>query len=585
VRTIFIAASFTLALAAACSGKPVVKSIDRDGAIDAPATDGRSLAPGAFIVPEAGALPPARTIELDCDEAARQHGTAGCSFYPLLMTQGPDVAGACFAAFIVNPGTVPAHLTLDRGGTSLPLDRAGRVPRGGGLDLGYVPLAENAVVPPGEVALIFLSQSDSQAFARCPGVVVPAVTGLTHLRLGFAGAPGTGLGTAFHLTSDRPVIAYQVFPYGGGSSALTSATLLLPREAWGRSYLAVHPAKGAPAIAPRTIAIVAAEDDTEVTIRPTADIAGVPGVPAIPRGALGNVKLGAGQYLEVAHTGDELTGTIITSSKPVGLFGGAACLQVPAAVCCCDSAQQQIPPIGALGNEYAAVRYRSRSPGSEEAVPWRIVAAVDGTVLSYEPAAPAGAPTTLGRGQFAEVVAGEPFVVRSQDADHPFYLAGYMSGGDAFEGAGDPEFVNVLPTSQYLSSYVFFTDPTYPETSFVVVRKRGADGKLADVTLECSGKPIGGWRPVGPYEYTRVDLVTGRWEPAIPGCNNGRQRMTSAAPFAVTVWGWGTKATGAGDTPGQPPFHPFPFWYTRYASYAYPAGASIGRVNRVEVIP
>jgi hypothetical protein len=30
----------------------------------------------------------------------------------------------------------------------------------------------------------------------------------------------------------------------------------------------------------------------------------------------------------------------------------------------------------------------------------------------------------------------------------------------------------------------------------------------------------------------------------IPGCDNRRNTITSSAPFAVTVWGWGSKATG-----------------------------------------
>jgi hypothetical protein len=336
---------------------------------------------------------------------------------------------------------------------------------------------------------------------------------------------------------------------------------------------------------PRTVAIVAGEDDTEVTIRPTADVAAGPGVPAIPRGTLGTVRLRAGQYLELARRTGELTGSVVSASKPVGLLGGAACLQIPANSCCCDTAQQQIPPVEALGSEYAAVRFRSRAAGAEEAVPWRLVGAVDGTALSYTPSPPPGAPTALARGQFVEVTAGEPFVVRSQDADHPFYMAGYMTGGDPFDGAGDPEFVNVLPTSQYLPGYIFFTDPTYPETDLVVVRRPGPDGRFADVSLECASAPVGGWKPLGPYQYTRVDLVTGNWQPGLPGCNNGRQRMTSAAPFAVTVWGWGSKATGSGDPSGNAPMHPLPPWYTRYASYAYPAGASVGRVNKVEIIP
>ncbi len=41
------------------------------------------------------------------------------------------------------------------------------------------------------------------------------------------------------------------------------------------------------------------------------------------------------------------------------------------------------------------------------------------TVLVYEPAIPAGAPTSLGAGQLAAFFADEPFVVRSQDSEHP----------------------------------------------------------------------------------------------------------------------------------------------------------------------
>ena len=386
--------------------------------------------------------------------------------------------------------------------------------------------------------------------------------------------------------SDRPVIAYQVFPYGGGSSAVTSASLLLPEEAWGTSYFAVHPIQNHnPPTVGRVIAIVAQANDTTVTLRPSVDVGGEAGVPAIKAGTLGTLQLRAGQYVELAPPSGELTGSVIAADKPIGLFGGAPCLQVPGDPCCCDSAHQQIPPTSAWGSEYAAVTHASRAPDHDEAEPWRLVGAVDGTTLTHQPAAPAGAPRGIGRGQFVEFTTAAPFVVRSQDAEHPFYLAAYMSSGMPFAGAGDPEFVNVAPTAQFLSSYVFFTDPTYPETHLVVVRRRGSDGKFADVHLACNPTPLTGFQPVGDLEYARVSLSTGNWQPVIAGCDNGRQEMTSPAPFGVTVWGWGSSATGIGDPAGQYPFTALPSWYTRYASYAYPAGASIGRVNQIVVIP
>src|SRR5690606_28372398 len=124
-------------------------------------------------------------------------------------------------------------------------------------------------------------------------------------------------------------------------------------------------------------------------------------------------------------------------------------------------------------------------------------------------------------------------------------------------GEGDPEWVNVVPTDQYLDRYVFFTDPTHPETSLVIVRKRSTQTQLfADVTLACAGA-LSGWESVGDFQYTRIDLVTGDFE-GVNGCDNGRHELTSTAPFGVTVWGWG----GYGLLPGESA--------TRWTSYAFP---------------
>src|SRR5690606_19311942 len=101
-------------------------------------------------------------------------------------------------------------------------------------------------------------------------------------------------------------------------------------------------------------------------------------------------------------------------------------------------------------------------------------------------------------GDVVEFVTGEPFVVESQDQDHPFSLMAYMTGcasvapdfvewTEPEDCRGDPEAVGVVPTSQFRREYVFFTEPTYPETHLVVVRARGEDGAFADVELACRG--------------------------------------------------------------------------------------------------
>jgi hypothetical protein len=281
----------------------------------------------------------------------------------------------------------------------------------------------------------------------------------------------------------------------------------------------------------------------------------------------------------------DLLGTVIESDKPVGLWGEQTCVQVETMAC--DSMHQQIPPVQALGNEYVGVRYRNRIEGREESPPWRLMGVVDDTTLEWEPSRPPEAPTTLRRGQWVRFHAAGPFVVRSQDKDHPFYLNAYMTGGGelgcdpvgdvfCFDGRGDAEFVNVVPTSQYLQKYGFFTDPTYPETNLVFVRSKAKDGTFKDVELDCA-KKLTGWQAIGTsgnYEYTRIDLSRGNFEPQ-GDCDNGRHEAKSDGPFALTVWGWGNKDTGEPNTPG----------YSRYVSYAYPAGAAVEPVNTVVVRP
>ena len=256
------------------------------------------------------------------------------------------------------------------------------------------------------------------------------------------------------------------------------------------------------------------------------------------------------------------------------MWGGASCMNIPVSIAACDAAHQEIPPVRAMGNRYAAVRYRNRFAGKEETVPWRLVGGVDGTTLSYAPSAPPGAPTTLAKGQLVEIQTSAPFTVTSQDADHPFYMSGHMTGcqvmnPDGGDCRGDPEFVNVVALDQYLPAYTFFTDPTYPETNLVLTREKH-NGAFSDVTLDCVGT-VTGWTAIDAadtIEYTRVDLVTGNFQ-SVGTCNNGLHVASSAQPFGLVVWGWGSAASG--------------LFSTQAVSYAYPAGESVKPINNVVI--
>ncbi len=550
-----------------------------------------------------------------CMDTLGQNTSNGCDFFPVEVDTANEVAGACFAVFIINQWSTgqPAKIQLDIGGQIMPIDSFTRIPVGNGTNVSYAPYDSTVGLPQNQIAILFLSRdpaalddptpNDPRVLANCPPGVIPAIVGDAALH-------GTGIGQAFHIATNVPVVAYQMLPYGGGSARVTGATLLLPTNAWDTNYVAVNAyptwTLGNIDRSEPTLEVIAQEDGTHVTIDPTTTIFAEDGggIPGSPAGVPVTYTINRGQYLQVSQI-DEITGSPIVADKPVGVIGGSTLLDIPVTQTQrADGAEQMIPPVHALGSEYVAVRYRSRPfdqdsgvpANTEEPVPWRIVGAVDGTVLTYDPPQPppedggAPPPTFLNAKQLAEFWATGPFVVRSQDAAHPFYVASYMTGGFPFDGDGDPEFVNVVPPAQYLPRYTFFTDPTYPETNLVLVRSRDpATGLLPDVTLDCAGL-VSGWTPVdmmGKYEFTRLDLSTGDFQ-GQNGCDNGVHTIAGTFPggsfdatgstpaFGVTVWGWGNDITLAADDETSPLF-------TRWVSYGYPAGANFKQLNDVVV--
>lgn len=504
-------------------------------------------------------LTQAKCVE-PCLAAEHNKSSVGCDYYATFMDTyvGDD---ACFVAIVANTWTSPAKIEASFRGAPIDLAQFARIPSGPGPDVDYGPYDPEAGIPPGEVAILFLSglPGDSGPRCRIPSAVPSGVI--------ITGA--SGIGDAFHLSTDVPVVAYQMNPFGGGNAAVTGASLLLPTSAWDKAYIAAdaYPYD----IALPSMNLVAAEDDTHITLLPVADVAGGNGIPPGAMNVPLTITLQRGQHAQLSNLA-ELTGSSVVSDKPIGLMAGHECLNVPSSVLYCDHAEQMVPPVSAMGSKYAAVMHR---PRGTEPSQWRLIGAVDDTELTWT--SDVGGPTKLAKGQIATFTTAEPFVVEAQDKEHPFLLFSYMLSSEGVTGTpinpdgssggyGDPDMVLVVPTDQYLSRYTFFTDPTYPETNLVVVRKRDADGQFAEVELDCAGT-LGDWTSIGDFEWTRVDLSTGDFEP-VGACTNGVHTMTSSEPFGVWVWGWGTPLTTT---------------FTRDVSYGYPAGMNARQINDVVI--
>ena len=510
-----------------------------------------------------------------CQAAASETSSVGCDYYAVNPDSYITTNGSCYAAYIANTWSTPVSINVEYNGQQLDASTFARIPVGAGSAITYQPLMGGMLMP-NQVAILFLAYHQGLLTTPCPSGITPAVTSAD------VAVHGTALGHGFHITTTKPVVAYDIFPYGGGTSAVTSATLLLPTSAWDTNYVAVDayeqanvpdPMGGISNASPPFVEITAMQDATHVTVKPTVAIVGGTGVPAAAANGNATYTLGKGQVLQFTQNA-ELNGSVVTSDAPVGLWGGHTCMNVPNTMVACDAAHQQIPPVQAMGNRYAAVRYRNRFPNIEESPPWRLVGGVDGTTLTYKPSQPPGAPSTLSKGQTVMFNSPGQFTVESQDTDHPFYMSGYMTGCSVINPSGDdcrgdPEYVNVVPPDQFLKAYTFFTDPTYPETNLVLTRERDG-GQFADVTIDCVGT-VTGWQPIDAsdeIEYARVDLVTGNFQ-GVGNCNNGLHVASSSNKFGLVVWGWGSKASG--------------LFMSTYVSYAYPAGASLKHINHVVI--
>lgn len=483
-----------------------------------------------------------------CDIAAAEGSSTGCEFYTVQIYKSPSSTEPCFAVAVTNTSATSADLTVEYlGGQVLNPNFNLQIVTGEGAATTYSAYDDATGLAAGQTALAVLAGNSSSA---CP--FTPAVSGTSAI------AGTTTASNSFRIRSSVPVAAHQYTDIFG-AAGVPESSLLLPTAAWGTRYVLMSAYRYD--VRNPTANIIASEANTTVTITPVDRILAGDGVPFTEANTPLQVTLDAGEHLQLDQS-PELTGSTITADKPIGMFARNECMRVPLSVAYCGAGEEMVPPVSALGHEHVGVMHRPRA--GEPAV-WRMVGVVDGTQLTWSSNIP-GAPTAVDAGEVVEFTTGTPFVVTSQDADHPFLLAAYMSGSQWDQlsdtsGYGDPSMVLSIPTAQYGRRAVFYTSPGFPETNIVVVRAK-EQGVFHDVDLGCAGT-LAGWQAVGDYEWTRVDLSTGDFDP-VGTCDNGTHELTSDGAFGAWVWGWGTPLTTS---------------FTANTSYGHPAAMGLAPLN------
>ena len=114
--------------------------------------------------------------------------------------------------------------------------------------------------------------------------------------------------------------------------------------------------------------IVPCEDDTRVTLQPTQliqadpDLTGQTVPQPIPAGHQLDITMNRLQTAQF-NSADDLTGTIVMSNKPISVFVGHECGQIPGDVTGCDHLVEQVPPDATWGTQFFTAPLDVRESG------------------------------------------------------------------------------------------------------------------------------------------------------------------------------------------------------------------------------
>jgi hypothetical protein len=451
-----------------------------------------------------------------CTVVAQLDSSLGCEFYAVDMPNLPPRDDFVFAVALSNPSSkAEAHVEIfDHNGAA-------------------VQMVASGTIDPRAVQIFPISGASNGDEGFYPGD---------------AGFLGTGIarGRAFRVVSDVPIVATQFNPLGGANAFTTDASLLLPTHTLSDSYY--HLAWDRGSGAGSTMIVVATADDTIITITPSVSTAaGMNGMPALTAGvAKALPPLDQYDYVQLSAPGGDLSATKITANADVAVFGGHSCGRVPdVGTDGCDHLEEQIFPINTWGEHYVAARAPQRA---DEPMIWRVLAAVDGTIVDFAPDVELGDSYELDAGELVEFVADGDFELDT-NAGHPVLVAGFLYGCEAAqEGVncpGDPSMVLLVPVEQWLSDYVFLVDFDYSVDSVKLVRHNNAT-----VELDCLDAPVSGWTAITPdYDAAVVGFNAG-------ACKPGTNVATGSAPFGIMVVG-----------------------ESESTSYAYPGGLQLKPIN------
>jgi hypothetical protein len=327
-----------------------------------------------------------------------------------------------------------------------------------------------------------------------------------------------------YVTASQPVSVVAV----NYDLMVTTAFTCLPVTALGTNYwVLARPALVGGSGCRSQFMIVATADNTMVSITPSAT-ANLPGHSGYYQTNLMQGETYQAGPSDADYTND-VTGTWISSDKPIVVLAGASLAYVPDS----DSPYgnplvQEQRPVDAWGDHVLALSFAAKTGGDS----YRVLAASNNTALSTNGVS-AG---TIQAGQFLDFILDGPVEF---SASGPIQVAQFANGGSDEEELGDPCEVLLAPVGRYLQTNIVFSLPLWDQTTTGDFRQNYLniivpESALANTLVDGSSIAVTNFVPIGASGYYGARIP-------LPEIDVGvaTHTVTSSEPVGVQVYGFG----------------------------------------------
>jgi hypothetical protein len=360
---------------------------------------------------------------------------------------------------------------------------------------------------------------------------------------------------AVHVTASAPLTMYGYNVWDGGSGFIGGSPdgyLAIPTSALGTLYYTVnyYDANFGGLATVGEFLVVAPQDFTTVTVTTTSHTMSPSGGISHNPGDTWSFQLMKGQSYLVQSSGqflgsDDLTGTKVTSDKPIALISGHQISPITVEMSSADHLCEMVPPVDKWGTQYFDMPMAGRIKCGDYI---RIISGEDGNQITYN----GNGPFLLDAGAWAEVPENTVAMVFTSTNHKKFIVAqySYSLGFDGDPSTNADPFMILFTPQEEFEKRMIFRSPLPAKNGTFINYLTVIANKDSLFKIQINGQAItSAYKAVGQQNF--------------PGTNMGALRVQ--LPNGSNTY------VGTANTP----FGMYQYGFAYYEGYGWPTGEAL----------